>query len=297
MSPLLAQFLVEAREQIAATTDGLLGLERDPHSSGLLNGVFRSVHTLKGSSGLFDFPALTAVLHAGEDLLVALREQRLVLDPAMLDQILAALDLVSVWLDHIEDTELLPDTAADRGRPVIAALRGWLNGAPDEADGNGDEGPDGAAEEEDDSALPAWLAGVPEDALMEAAERAAAAGAPVLAVTYRPEPQCFFKGDDPLALMIQVPERAHLAVVPPDAWTPLAEYDPFSCVLSFRVLTTAPRKEVAHLLRYVSSQSDLLEIEPAILALAGLPAVAEAAPALAEPLGLLLERGDRAGLA
>lgn len=295
MSPLLAQFLVEAREQIAATTDGLLGLERDPRSVPLINGVFRSVHTLKGSSGLFDFPALTGVLHAGEDLLVALRENRLVLDPAMLDQILAALDLVSVWLDHIEDTELLPDAAAERGRPVITALRRWLDGAPEDEDGAEVEAD--AEADEDASALPAWLAGVPEDALMDAAERAAAAGVPVLAVTYRPEPQCFFKGDDPLALMVQVPERAHLAVVPPVAWTPLADCDPFSCVLSFQVLSTAPRREVAHLLRYVDTQSDLLEIEPAILALAGLPPAAGSASALAEPLGLLLDRGDRAGLA
>ena len=295
MSPLLAQFLVEAREQIAATTDGLLGLERDPHSAALLNGIFRSVHTLKGSSGLFDFPALTAVLHAGEDLLVALREQRLLLDPAMLDQILAALDLVAVWLDHIEDTESLPDTAAERGRPVIAALRGWLNGAP--ADEGAAVETTGDAEEEDGPALPAWLDTVPDNALTEAVERAGVAGVPVLAVTYRPEAQCFFKGDDPLALMAQVSDRAHLAVVAPAAWTPLAEYDPFSCVLSFRVLTTAPRKEVAHLLRYVGDQTEITDIAPADLALAGLPPVTGPALALAEPLALLLERGDRAGLA
>lgn len=294
MSPLLAQFLVEAREQIAATTDGLLGLERDPHSTPLLNGVFRSVHTLKGSSGLFDFPALTTVLHAGEDLLVALREQRLVLDPAMLDQILAALDLVAVWLDHIEDTESLPDTAAERGRPVIAALRGWLSSPPaDEAAAQ----TCGNADGDDAPVLPAWLDTVPGDALTDAVERAGVAGVPVLAVTYRPEPQCFFKGDDPLALMAQVPDRAHLAVEPPAAWMPLAEYDPFSCVLAFRVLTTAPRKEVAHLLRYVGDQSEITDIAPADLALAGLSPVTGPASALAEPLALLLERGDRAGLA
>ncbi len=295
MSPLLAQFLVEAREQIAATTDGLLGLERDPHSVSLLNGVFRSVHTLKGSSGLFDFPALTAVLHAGEDLLVTLREQRLVLDPAMLDQILAALDLVAEWLDHIEDTESLPDTAAERGRPVIAALRGWLSSPP--ADEPAAAATSGTADGDDTPALPAWLDSVPDAALTGAAERAGVAGVPVLAVTYRPESQCFFKGDDPLALMAQVPDRAHLAVEPPAAWTPLAEYDPFSCVLAFRVLTTAPRKEVAHLLRYVGDQSEISDIAPADLALAGLSPVTGPASSLAEPLALLLERGDRAGLA
>lgn len=297
MNPLLAQFLVEARDQIAATTDGLLGLERDPRSGRLLNAVFRSVHTLKGSSGLFDIPALTAVLHAGEDLLVALRERQLTLEPAMLDQVLAALDLVSVWLDHIEDTGRLPGTAVEGGQPVIAALRAWLTGGvADRVEGRapaaGAEDAAGGTE-----ALPHWLSGVPEEALMEAVERAAASGTPVLAITYRPESQCFFKGDDPLALMTQVPERAHLAAVPPDDWVPLAEYDPFSCVLSFQALSTAPHREVAHLLRYVGSQSEVTQIEPAVLALAGLSPAAGPAAALAEPLALLLERDDLTGLA
>ncbi|WP_372395954.1 Hpt domain-containing protein [Azospirillum sp. HJ39] len=274
-----------------------MGLERDPRSGQRLNAVFRSVHTLKGSSGLFDIPALTAVLHAGEDLLVALREQQLTLDPAMLDQILAALDLVSMWLDHIEDTGRLPGTAVERGQPVIAALRAWLTGgAEDRAEERAPaSGPEDAVEGTE--SLPHWLSGVPEDALMEAVERAAASGTPVLAITYRPESQCFFKGDDPLALMTQVPERAHLAAVPPDGWTPLAEYDPFSCVLSFQALSTAPLGEVAHLLRYVGSQSEVTEVEPAALALAGLSPAAGPAAALAEPLALLLERGDLTGLA
>ena len=160
MNTLLAQFLLEAREQIADTTDGLLGLERNPGDRELLNGVFRSVHTLKGSSGLFDFPALTAVLHAGEDLLVALREQALVLHPTMLDHIFAAIDLVSTWLDHIAGAEVLPADAAARGEPVVAALRAWL-GSPATTDAPVVP----AAQEADAPGMPAWLASVPEAVL------------------------------------------------------------------------------------------------------------------------------------
>ncbi|HEY0836963.1 MAG TPA: Hpt domain-containing protein, partial [Azospirillum sp.] len=290
MNPLLAQFLVEAREQIAATTDGLLGLERAPRSAELLNGVFRSVHTLKGSSGLFDFPALTAVLHAGEDLLVTLRELRLMLEPAMLDQILAALDLVGGWLDRIEDTGALPDDAAERGAPVIAALRAWLGGPQPGVHAEVIVAPP--------PRLPDWLGLLPEPVLLDAVERTALTGAPIVAVSYRPEPQCFFKGDDPLALVRQVPERLHLEVEAPDAWPPLAECDPFSCTIGFRALSSAPKGEVQHLMRYVASQSEVVEVAAEhLIQFAGPPSGDPAAREVADALVVHHERGDRAALA
>ncbi len=291
MNPLLAQFLVEAREQIGATTDGLLELERAPESADLLNGVFRSVHTLKGSSGLFEFPALTSVLHAGEDLLVALREHRLVLDPAMLDQVLAALDLVSGWLDRIDDTGLLPNDAAERGAPAIAALRGWLAGPVPGA-------PIAVVVEPARRSLPVWLRDVPEPVLLEAVERSATTGAPLVAVSYRPEAQCFFKGDDPFALIRQVPDRLHLEVEEPGAWQSLAETDPFSCVIGFRALSAAPKGEVQHLLRYVDSQSEIVEFAAGqLVQFAGRPSGDPLARELGNALVVHHERGDRTALA
>lgn len=275
MNPLLAQFLVEAREQIAATTDGLLGLERAPEDAELLKAVFRSVHTLKGSSGLFDFPALTAVLHAGEDLLVALREQGLRLDPAMLDQILAALDLVAVWFDCIEDTGGLPNGAEEQGRPVIADLRAWL-AAGDAPQPAGTVAAPAAAGEP-----PAWLAHLPAPVLLGALRHATASGSAVVALSYRPEAQCFFKGDDPFALMLQLPECLHLGLVEPGDWPALAEYDPFSCLVGFQALSSAPKGEVQHLLRYVADQTAIFEVTAGQLAsLAGSPvADKESSPA------------------
>ena len=69
MTTLLERFIPEAREHLETAAAGLLKLERDPSNEGLVNEVFRAVHTLKGSSGLFDVPGLTRLLHAGEDLL------------------------------------------------------------------------------------------------------------------------------------------------------------------------------------------------------------------------------------
>ncbi|MFC7335422.1 chemotaxis protein CheA [Rhodocista pekingensis] len=292
MNPLLAQFLVEGREQIAATTDGLLALERDTADADLLNGVFRSVHTLKGSSGLFDLPALTATLHAAEDLLVSLRERRLTLVPAMMDQILGALDLVSGWLDAVEDTGRLPDTAAAEAAPAVAALRSWLGGPAGPA-----ATPAAVPAEAAAAAPPAWLATVPEPALLAALLHGLTHGAPLSVLRYRPEPQCFFKGDDPLALVRQVPEALSVGLEEPETWPDLADYDPFSCGIGFRVISAAPRSELLHLLRYVADQAEVVEVEAAeLLRFAPPPPDDPLVRDLALEAGALLRLGDLTGV-
>ena len=64
MNALLAQFIPEARDLIDRAASGILELETRPHDSAILNDVFRAVHTLKGSSGLFDVGPLTRLVHA-----------------------------------------------------------------------------------------------------------------------------------------------------------------------------------------------------------------------------------------
>jgi HPt (histidine-containing phosphotransfer) domain-containing protein len=70
-NPLLEQFLSESRDLLEITGKKLMQLEDAPTDQGILNELFRCVHTLKGNSGLFTFPEMTRVLHGGEDLLRA----------------------------------------------------------------------------------------------------------------------------------------------------------------------------------------------------------------------------------
>jgi two-component system chemotaxis sensor kinase CheA len=102
MTTLLERFIPEAREHLEGAAAGLLKLERDASDAGLVNEVFRAVHTLKGASGPFDIPGLTRLVHAGEDLLGAVRSHHFTLDSDMVDALLDALDRVSVWVDELE---------------------------------------------------------------------------------------------------------------------------------------------------------------------------------------------------
>ena len=101
MSPLLNQFVTEARELLESAVEGLLALERTPGDSEVIARVFRSVHTLKGNAGFFDFAAIGVVVHAGEDLLDAVRDGALALNGHAVDELLRLCDLVGAWVDEV----------------------------------------------------------------------------------------------------------------------------------------------------------------------------------------------------
>ncbi len=79
-------------------------LEKDPTAREVLASIFRTIHTLKGTSGFLAFSKLEAVTHVGESLLSRLRDGRLVLNAEMTSGLLALVDAVRQVLVNIETT-------------------------------------------------------------------------------------------------------------------------------------------------------------------------------------------------
>jgi two-component system chemotaxis sensor kinase CheA len=109
MSALLDQFVEEAGDLLEAAGIALLALERNPADQRAVNDLFRSVHTLKGTSALFDFPALTKLVHAGEDVLDAVREGTVAVSGELVDLQLEVLDLLRSWIDAVRETGRPPE--------------------------------------------------------------------------------------------------------------------------------------------------------------------------------------------
>jgi two-component system chemotaxis sensor kinase CheA len=130
MNALLAQFIPEARDLLEQAGTGMLALEQDATSQTVINDVFRAVHTLKGSSGLFDVAPLTHLVHAAEDLLAEVRTGEIALTSDIVDRLLDSLDLVGHWIDALEARELLPTDAEADMTERVAVLRGWLAHRP-----------------------------------------------------------------------------------------------------------------------------------------------------------------------
>ncbi|MCJ2066190.1 chemotaxis protein CheA [Methylobacterium sp. J-088] len=252
---LLAQFIPEARELLERAGSGLLALEKS-HSAEALDEIFRAVHTLKGTSGLFDIAPLTNLVHAAEDLLVEVRAGKLALEPEIVDGLLDSLDLVGHWIDALETREALPDDAADAMSGRVVALRGWLEAS----------GPAAAASAVASEAAPDWLGALP-----EAARQAAyASGSPLVAWSYEPDETCFFRGDDPAHLVEQAPGLLGVRVLPRET-VPAPEFcDPVLSWLRYEALCAAPAEALSEHLRYVSDQVQLSPITPdALVILAG----------------------------
>jgi two-component system chemotaxis sensor kinase CheA len=87
-----------------------------------------------------------------------------------------------------------------------------------------------------------------------------AGGAGLLAIRYLPDAHCFFRGEDPLGLMRQLPGLRALLLDPVEPWAVLAEIDPFQCNMCLRAIVEAPRAEVEQWLRYALDQVEIVAL-------------------------------------
>lgn len=126
MDDLLAEFVAETREMLAALSGEIVAWEADPTERARLDTIFRFVHTVKGNCGFFDFPRLEALSHAAEDALSDARAGRRVPDRRLVDTVLAVIDRIGAMIEEIERGEPLSEADDER---LIAALRGELDDA------------------------------------------------------------------------------------------------------------------------------------------------------------------------
>jgi two-component system, chemotaxis family, sensor kinase CheA len=98
------EFLVESAENLDQLDRDLVALEVNPRDEQRLASIFRTVHTIKGSSGFFGFAKLGAITHGGEHLLGQLRDGKIDLDDDVAGALLSLVDAVRSILDRIEKT-------------------------------------------------------------------------------------------------------------------------------------------------------------------------------------------------
>ena len=101
---LMKEFLVESYDNLDRLDREFLALEKDPSNKEYLSSIFRTIHTIKGTSGFFGFERLQALTHVGESLLSKLRDGKLTLNSDMANALLAMVDAVRGMLGTIEST-------------------------------------------------------------------------------------------------------------------------------------------------------------------------------------------------
>ncbi len=105
MSEIFEGFVVETNEILEKLDLNLVELESRPDDSELLNEIFRSFHTIKGTSGFLGLVKLQKITHKGEEILNKLRKGEISLNEEIMDVILLAYDTIKELVSIIAETK------------------------------------------------------------------------------------------------------------------------------------------------------------------------------------------------
>ncbi len=130
-------FIEEAKEHIETITKSMLILEKDPANQEIINMLFRSAHTLKGSSGMMGFKDFQQLTHDMEDVFDGMRKGNKP-NSNLISLLLECVDALSKRLENIENktdgeiavaelskrlkSSALPSTLIDRKTPCNETL-------------------------------------------------------------------------------------------------------------------------------------------------------------------------------
>ncbi len=150
----LVRFIEEARDHIDKLNDGLAALSEGEAARERIDALFRSAHTVKGSSRMLRLLPITETAHRFEDVLGALRDGSLTFDPALAALLFQATDALAAQVDRLAETldaqslapadaalcQALAAAASGQEAAATAADSARASGAPGEAQGDGGGG-------------------------------------------------------------------------------------------------------------------------------------------------------------
>ncbi|BFU91021.1 MAG: Chemotaxis protein CheA [Nitrospira sp.] len=115
-------FFEEAAEHLAVVEEGLLKLEQHPGDVDLLNKIFRSAHSIKGTAGMFGFNAVAQFTHKMETLLDLLRNGQKAVSPSIADLLLKATDCLKTLIQSTKSGAAVDDETVQRLAGELASM-------------------------------------------------------------------------------------------------------------------------------------------------------------------------------
>jgi two-component system chemotaxis sensor kinase CheA len=229
-------FFDESFEALDSMEAALLKLNVGAPEPEIINTIFRVAHSIKGGSATFGFAEVASFTHTCETLLDELRSNRMQVTRVLTDLLLKSVDVMREMLRAVQqkapiDAQRMADVQFDlelaivqkNSRPAVAAA----------------------------AAPPAPVAEV---------APARAAGVHRWRIQFRPYPQLFAHGNDPLRMLRELADLGDLNVVVSTKNLPgLCELDPESCYLSWdlTVATDATREVIDQVFDWAEGDCEL----------------------------------------
>ncbi len=150
MDDLVTEFVAEAAEGLGELDTQPIELERNPGDAEIIGGIFRIVHTIKGTCGFLGLPRLEMIAHSAENVLGKFRDGDLQPNADAVSLILSTLDRIKDTLAVLEETGTEPE---GDDSDLISALDAMADGkaAPVAAAEAGDDQGDLAAIDDEDA--------------------------------------------------------------------------------------------------------------------------------------------------
>ncbi len=120
-------FAQEAAELLEAMEDALLSLEQAPDDEELLHQVFRAMHTIKGTAGVFGYEPIVQFTHTVESVMDDVRSGERPMDESLIAILLDCRDHTANLVDQIlaaDESSALDTDMLARGHDLIARLTG-----------------------------------------------------------------------------------------------------------------------------------------------------------------------------
>ena len=254
MSELLDVFIGESRENLESASQELIEIQASGPSSDKVDKIFRDLHTIKGSSDLFDIKPLTRLAHAAEDLLDSVRAKEVDYNDEIGDLLLEALDQISMWFDELENgTQNLAEwqpISAD----LSAQLRAFID--PSQAAANTAEQTPASHADSSTNEIVDTVASALEafDDNADIALLSKSASSDLYVIEYTPDEGCFFRGEDPVNVALALPGLRAFEINAPAM---AADADVYQCVLKITALGEASEDAVVTHMAYYEGQYTL----------------------------------------
>jgi two-component system chemotaxis sensor kinase CheA len=240
-------FFDESFEALDAMEAALLKLNVGAPEPELIGTIFRVAHSIKGGSATFGFTEVASFTHTCETLLDELRGNRMQVTRHVTDLLLKSVDVMREMLRAVQTKEKMdPQRVADLQFDLEVAI---MQKSP----------PPAAA------AAPALAANVTATEVAAAPAVAAsaassAAGAHRWRIAFRPYPQLFVHGNDPLRMLRELADLGDLTSnVDATTLPQLGHLDPESCFFSWDLLvvTDATREVIEQVFDWAEGDCDL----------------------------------------
>ena len=126
----IGKFVEEAQDHLAKMNEGFLTLEKNPSNSETLNEVFRSAHTIKGSSKILSLNEIGELAHGLEDTLDSLREGKIPTSKELFNILFNAVDTLNEMTDLVQNGQEVTIDSTQLRKDLENAAAGNMENPP-----------------------------------------------------------------------------------------------------------------------------------------------------------------------